>query len=143
MASKTEVNAEAEAQPEAKPVKVRPPGIYQRLDGTAESRRASAVQALRRGLDVSEQVIMPLNPGGWQDPGRAHMLAEVATSNATKREQLREIESLTGDDLVIRFCQDCLAPQGPGYGGLTINGAPIGRGQVPSSFSPGMNQASV
>lgn len=114
---------------------------YQRLDGIAESRKADAIRALQRELNVSEQVIMPLNPGGWQDPGRAHMLSEVAMQNASKRERLREIESLTGDDLVLRFRQDCLDAQGPAYGGITVNGSPIGRGAVPSSFSPGMNQA--
>lgn len=106
---------------------------FSRLDSIAESRRADAVRALERELAVSEQVIMPLNPGGWQDPGRAHMLSEVAMGNAAKLEQLREIEALEGDELVTRYCQDCLAEPA---GGITIDGVPLGRGGVPSSFAP-------
>jgi hypothetical protein len=45
----------------------------------------------------------PINGNGYGD--RGYTIGQIAE----RRELFREVESLTRDDLVLRFCQDCLA----------------------------------
>lgn len=123
MAVKTEVKAEPMRQ-------------WIRLDSIANARRAGDVDRRRREIVASENSMnaMPINVAGGGD--RSYMNSMIMDQIAVKREQLREIEFETGDQVVVRYCQDILGPQP--VTGVTINGEPLARGSAPSMIAPGM-----
>jgi hypothetical protein len=125
---------------------VQPVRLYQRLDSIAEARRHSDLQERQREVRTAEASAsaMPVNPGGWADPGRAHMLAQVAELAAQKREQIKFIESLTGDDLCRMYASDIIAQnEAPPVTELrNSDNSPLRRGGQPAAVPPGMFQAS-
>jgi hypothetical protein len=82
----------------------------------------------------------PINASGWTDPGRAHMQAQCAELAAQKREQIRFIESLSGDDLVRMYAADIIAQiEAPPMTELrNSDGSPLRRGGQPAAIAPGM-----
>ena|SRR2546430_2575828 len=110
--------------------------LYQNLDAIADARRHSDVQRRRHELDVTERSLnaMPINPSGWQTA--QHMNSQIAQQLADRREALRVVEALEGDELCLAYAMDIIG-QAPG----PDRAESLGRGAVPSSFAPGMNQA--
>jgi hypothetical protein len=71
------------------------------------------------------------------------MLAQVAELAAQKAEQIRHIESLSGDDLVRFYCTDIIGEAESQSVPVTLNGEPLARGAYAQPIVPGMNTARV
>jgi rubrerythrin len=114
---------------------------YQRYDSIAEARRHGQIQKMRAELRSGEKAMaaQPVNTMGFQDPGRAAMTQMIMDQVEQKRAQIRDLEALTADDLVVAMCQDILAQQAaPLADEITINGEPLYRGARVQGWAPGM-----
>jgi hypothetical protein len=114
---------------------------YARYDSIAAARRAGLVQNIRQELASAEKALasQPINPSGTPDKGRMVMLNMIREDVERKREKIRVIESLTGDELVRYACSDIIAQsEAPHAGEVTINGVPLARGATVQGIAPGM-----
>ena len=125
------------------PVRSYAPNLYP----IAEAKRHSDLQEKREGLrrTLASANAFPINPGGWQTPGRVSQQAQVAEMAAQAAEQIRWIESLADDDLVRHYLPEVIAQnEAPPVVELrNSDGSPLARGGYPQSFVPGMNTARV
>jgi hypothetical protein len=117
---------------EAQPVRQ-----YARLDSIAVAKRGSDVQVRRAEITAMEASMnaSPINPGGYASAG--FMRSQIAQQIAEKREALKAVEALTGDDVVYRYCGDILNVQPP-VELRQQDGSPLARGAVMQGIAPGM-----
>jgi hypothetical protein len=115
-----------------------PPNLYP----IAEARRHTDLMEKREQLRRAEASAnaLPINAGGWQDPGRVHMQAQVAQLVAQQWAQIAFIEGLSDDDLVGMYASDILAQnEVPPVRELrNSDGSPLARGAYAQPLAPGM-----
>ena len=126
-----------------RPVRSYAPNLYP----IAEAKRHSDLQERRENLRRTEASAnaFPINPGGWQTPGRVSQQAQVSEIAAQAAEQIRWIESLADDDLVRHYLPEVIAQMDvpPVVELRNSDNSPIRRGGYAPSYVPGMNSASV
>ncbi len=85
---------------------------YGHLDGIAISRRGEHVRLLKGELDAAERSFANTAVGFAGQPMPPWQRQQVVDAIAQKREQLRAVEGLSGDELCRAYCGNEIAALG-------------------------------